>query len=93
MPNKWKTLYNIEKVARSDKKTKHFTDILECSINKKTIIKTIVKKAHKSFDKWYRKKVNTFSFYTNASPSVDLILCYFYYIFVKKSLKVQNFSQ
>lgn len=44
------SLFNIQKkiLLFQIRKKKHFTDILECSINKKTIIKTIVKKAHKS---------------------------------------------
>lgn len=40
LPNTWKTvLFNIQKgSALSDKKKKkHFTDILECSINKKLL--------------------------------------------------------
>ena len=40
----------------------YFTDILECSINKKNYYKDNSKKGtQKSSDKWYRKKVNTFS--------------------------------
>lgn len=80
LPNTWKTVLLLtykKDFALSDMKKKHFTDILECSINKK-LYKDISKKGtQKSFDKWYRKKVNTFSCYTNVSPSVDLTLCYF----------------
>lgn len=55
------------------KKKQKTSDKLECSINKK-LYKDISKKGtQKSVDKWYRKKVNTFSCYTNVSPSVNLI--------------------
>lgn len=81
----WYLTYKKE-FALSDKKRNHFTDKLECSINKKTSIKTIVKKAHKSSLTNGTRKSKHLSCYTNFSISRSYYMLLLDHImFVKKS--------
>ena len=62
LPNTWKTALLFWDTKKNLLFQIYFTDILECSINKKNYYKDNSKKGtQKSSDKWYRKKVNTFS--------------------------------